>query len=184
MNLLQAILSAQGGGAVQQLSNNLGLREDQTVSAMKALLPALAAGLQRNTSQQGGLESLMAALSGGSHQRYLDDPSTLGLQDTISDGNGILGHILGSKDVSRQVAARASAQTGIGADVLKRMLPLLASLAMGAMSKQAASGGLRQAGPSGQAGIMDMLTPLLDSKRDGSVVDDVLGMLGKFMGGR
>jgi hypothetical protein len=48
-----------------------------------------------------------------------------------ADGNGILGHILGSKDVSRQVAAQASARTGIGADVLKKMLPLVATLAMG-----------------------------------------------------
>jgi len=181
VDLLQAILNAQGGGAVQHLSQNFGLGQDQTVSAVQALLPALAAGLQRNTSQQGGLENLMAALSGGSHQRYLDDPSTLGLEDTVRDGNGILGHLLGSKDVSRQVAARASAQTGIGADVLKKMLPLVASLAMGALSKQSAATGYRPGAAAGQGSILDMVAPLLDSNRDGSIADDVLGMLGKFI---
>jgi len=29
-----------------------------------------------------------------------------------------------------------------------------------------------------------MLAPMLDSNRDGSMVDDVVGMIGKFMGGR
>ena len=43
-----------------------------------------------------------------------------------------------------------------------------------------AKGGLGGSG----GGIVDMLTPLLDSNRDGSVVDDVVGMIGKFLGGR
>jgi len=79
--------------------------------------------------------------------------------------------------VSRQLAAQASAQTGIGADVLKKMLPLVASLAMGALSKQASTG-LRTGAPA-QAGLVGMLSPLLDSNRDGSVADDVMGMLRK-----
>jgi hypothetical protein len=29
---------------------------------------------------------------------------------------------------------------------------------------------------------MDMLSPLLDRNRDGSIVDDVTGMLGRFLG--
>ena len=35
--------------------------------------------------------------------------------------------LLGSKDVSREVATRAAAQTGLSPDVLKRLLPLAAS---------------------------------------------------------
>jgi hypothetical protein len=60
--------------------------------------------------------------SGGGHQQYLDDPSRLGAAETLQDGNGILGHIFGSKDVSRQVAAQASANTGISPDGLMGML--------------------------------------------------------------
>ena len=182
MDLLQTILSAQGGGAVQQLARNFGLGEAQATSALQSLLPALAAGLKRNTSQEGGLDSLMGALSGGSHQRYLDDVSVLGAEDTTRDGNGILGHLLGSKDVSRQVAARAAAQTGIGADVLKKMLPVVASLAMAALSKQSAASGFQRGAAAGQGGILDMIGPLLDSNRNGSIADDVFGMLGKLMG--
>ena len=181
MDLLQTVLNAQDGAAVSELGRNFGLDQGQTVAAVGQLLPALAAGLSRNTAQPGGLEGLMAALAGGTHQRYLDDPSALTDAATIQDGDGILGHILGSKDVSRQVAAQASARTGIGADVLKKMLPLVATLAMGALSRQAATRSNLRGTEAAQPGVLGMLTPLLDSNKDGSVADDVMGMLGKFL---
>jgi hypothetical protein len=183
MDLLQSILNANNGQVVDELGRNLGLEPTQTVSAIESLLPALAGGLARNSSQPSGLESLIGALTGGRHQQYVDQPSILSTANSIQDGNGILGHILGSKDVSRQVAARASAKTGIGADVLKQMLPMLAAAAMGVMSRQA-SQSAAGAPPAGHrqaagGGLMDMLTPMLDRDRDGSMLDDVLGMLGQ-----
>jgi hypothetical protein len=180
MDLLQTVLSAQNGGAVEQIGRSFGLDQEQTASAIGQLLPALAAGLSQNAAQPGGVDGLMAALAGGSHQRYFDDPASLTEAATIDDGNGILGHILGSKDVSRQVAAQASSRTGIGADVLKQMLPMVATLAMGALAKRSAApqAGAAQAG---QSDLLGMLTPLLDANKDGSVTDDVMGMLGKFL---
>lgn len=128
MDLLQTVLNARDGAAVAELGRNFGLDQGQTAAAVGQLLPALAAGLSRNTAQPGGLEGLLGALAGGGHQRYLDDPASMQDGSTVQDGNGILGHILGSKDVSRQVAEHASARTGIGADVLKQMLPMVAAL--------------------------------------------------------
>jgi hypothetical protein len=173
MNLLDLVLNASGGTAVSQLGGQFGLNRDQTASAIQNLLPALAGGLQRNINQ-GGLDDLLGALAKGQHQRYLDDPSTLSSEGARQDGNGILGHILGSKDVSRQVAAQASTRTGISESVLKQMLPAVASLAMGALSRQTSSSA------STSSGLLSVLTPLLDRDRDGSVVDDVLGSVSRF----
>jgi hypothetical protein len=64
------------------------------------------------------------------NQTNLDHPAA------VADGNGILGHLLGSKEVSREIASRASTQTGVSADALKQMLPLAATLMMGVFSKQ------------------------------------------------
>ena len=139
MNILNAILGAGDGQAVGALAQQFGLSNDQASSALGALLPALAGGLQRNVTQQGGLEALVGALTSGQHGRYLDDPGLLGSADTISEGNAILGHILGTKDVSRAVASNAATTTGIGEDVLKKMLPVIATLAMAALSRQTAS---------------------------------------------
>ncbi|MCC7007537.1 MAG: DUF937 domain-containing protein [Acidobacteria bacterium] len=180
MDILDAIVNAQSGAAVQQLGAQLGLGREQTTNALSALLPALAAGVQRNLGQTDGLSSLAAALASGNHARFLDNPAILGQQAAVSEGNGILGHILGSKEVSREVASRAAAETGVGTDVLKRMLPLAAALMMGAFSKQAGRSHGLPAG-AGSAGIAAMLTPLLDRNRDGSIVDDVTSMIGRFM---
>ena len=123
MNTFDAMLAAQGGSTTRQLGQQFGLDDGQVSSALSALVPALAAGLQQNMSSPQGLDGLMSALGGGQHQRYVDDVTTLGSAETIADGNGILGHVFGSKDVSRQVASRAAAQTGLGEGVLKSMLP-------------------------------------------------------------
>jgi hypothetical protein len=120
------------------------------------------------------------SFGGGQHQRYVDDLNALDHPDTTADGNGILGHIFGSKDMSRQVATRAAAQTGISEGVLKSMLPVVAAMAMGAMSKRmtASPAPATSARPAGD--LLGMLTPMLDSSRDGSIVDDVMGMLGQM----
>jgi hypothetical protein len=183
MNILDAIVNAQDGAAVRQLGSQVGLPPEKASAALSALMPALAAGFQRNMQSQGGLESLMAALSSGKHTQYIDNPASLSDPTTVADGNGILGHLLGSKEVSREVANRASAQTGLSADVLKRLLPLAATLMMGAFAKQQAGGASSTtAGPGGSGGgIASMLTPFLDRNRDGSILDDVTGMIGGFM---
>ena len=83
---------------------------------------------------------MLAALQGGNHERYVDDPSALSAPDTIEDGNGILGHIFGSKDRSREVASQVAGRTGIGASILKQMLPVLAGLLMGHLAKRVGPG--------------------------------------------
>ncbi|MBX9603395.1 MAG: DUF937 domain-containing protein [Bryobacteraceae bacterium] len=185
MNLLETVLNANGGDAVRKMGQQFGLDDHQTSSALSALMPAIAGALQRNASDQDGLASLLGALSGGNHAQYLDDPSTIGTGRAVQEGNGILGHLFGSKEVSKELASRASAQTGIGGDILKQMLPIVAAMAMGGLSKQGV--GIPPPGmPRSQAGagILDMLTPLLDQNRDGSAVDDILGMASRFFGKR
>lgn len=185
MNILETIVGSGNGAAVDQLAEQFGLPREQASSALAALLPALAAGMQKNMASEDGVSSLVSALTRGNHAAYLDNPSTLSSPSTRDDGNAILGHVLGSKDVSRSVAARASKQTGIGTDILKKMLPIAATLAMGALSRQARSGNA-SANDNQSAGsnIMSMLAPMLDRNRDGSMVDDVVGLVGGFLGSR
>jgi hypothetical protein len=191
MNILESLLGQSAAGVVQQVGRQFGLDESQTSSALGALLPALVAGFHQRASSPTGLESLEAALRGGQHHSYLDDLQSLGRPATVNAGNDILGQIFGSKEVSREVARRASTQTGVGADILKRMLPVVAALAMGALARRQYGGASAQAGvvpsPASSAaggGLLEALTPMLDANRNGSMVDDVLGMIGKVMGAR
>lgn len=179
MNILDAVLQAGGGKAVNQIGAQVGLGEAQTASALSALVPALAAGFQQNLQSPEGLSSLTSLLANGGHQQYIENPAALATPDATDEGNRILSQVLGSKDVSRDVASRAAAQSGVSADVLKRLLPLAATLMMGAFAQKSAGAGL--AGGAGGGGIAAMLTPLLDRNRDGSIADDVSGMLGNFL---
>jgi hypothetical protein len=181
-NILDAILGAQGGGAAAAVGQKVGLSPEQTSAALSALVPVLAAGLTKNASLPGGLDALIGALAKGGHARYIDDPATLQDKDAVTDGNAILGHILGSKDESRKVAREAAADTGIKEEILKQLLPIAASLVMGALAKQPIGGAAAVAGVAGVpgAGILAVLTPILDRNKDGSMVDDVLGQVSKL----
>jgi hypothetical protein len=178
MGLLDTIVSANGGNAISQIAKQLGLPESLANQAVSALAPALSKGLQRETSKPGGLDSLLGALSGGQHQKYIEQPEVIGQQSSIDDGNAILGHILGSKDVSRNVAGAASQSTGIDSGVLKQMLPMLATVAMGALSKQTKGGAA--AGASGNP--LGQITQLFDDQDDGSgpSTDELLNLAKKF----
>lgn len=180
MDLLKMVLNAAGsqGGALDEIATQAGVNRSDATSVLGQLVPALGRALQKNTQGAGGLESLIGALKSGNHQRYLDEPAALADSGAIQDGNGILGHLLGSKDASRNVAAHAASQTGVDAGLIKKMLPMVAALAMGALSKQTSSGEQLQGltGAASAAGALGPLAGLLDSNNDGQVLDDIISL--------
>ena len=143
----EMLLKAQNGAAVDMVSRQFDLSRDQTVAAMEALLPAFSQGLKRTAATPQGIEPFLQALAGGNHSKYMQDMASAFSPGGVADGNGILGHLFGSKDVSRAVADHAARATGIGQDILQQMLPTLASMVMGGLFDQstgrmnAASGG-------------------------------------------
>ncbi|NVJ68154.1 MAG: DUF937 domain-containing protein [Gammaproteobacteria bacterium] len=171
-NLLEMVLGQQNSGAIGQIAKNLNLDAGDALKGLGSLLPALQGGMQRNVKQQGGLESLLEALNRNKNQQYVDQPELLGQPQAVDNGNSILGHIFGSKEVSRQVAQQASQQSGLDSSILKKMLPMAASVLMGSLGKEQA----RQ--PMG--GNKNMIESLLDADSDGSMMDDLMGMAGKL----
>ncbi|MEL6871025.1 MAG: DUF937 domain-containing protein [Pseudomonadota bacterium] len=184
MSILETILKSQGGNLVKQVAGNLNLNEGQAGAAIAQMLPVLTQGLKNNVSKPNGLESLMGALQGGQHSRYVEDPASLNSADTVRDGNAILGHLLGSKDVSRQVASTAAQKTGLDAGVLKKMLPMVAAMTMGSLSKESKGGALASllggGASGGQSAGASMLGSFLDKDNDGVDVGDMLSLAKKF----
>lgn len=179
MDLLKTLLDAADSNELKSLANQFGIDSSSLTKVLGDVVPALGQNVQKNAQAPGGLESLMGALQKGGHQRYLNDFSALSSQDGIADGNNILGHVLGSKDASRNVAAQAAQKSGVSPDVIKQMLPMIATMVMGTLSQQNQAGA--QAATSGDSsGLGDMLSSMLDSDGDGSAVDDVLDMAKKF----
>lgn len=110
-------------------------------AAVSQLVPVLFHGMRNNISGDSGLKSLMQALQTGGHQKYLDQLESLTDTRTVMDGNGVLGHILGSKGVSRAVADRVGADTGLDSGLPRQMLPLVGSMIIGPSASRPSAGG-------------------------------------------
>ncbi|GAA0418513.1 hypothetical protein GCM10009133_28610 [Cocleimonas flava] len=173
MNINDLLFDKNNTDAISEFANNFGVNESEAKDAISSLADSLSRGLGANTQEVKGLDSLMEALEKGNHSRYLDDPSLLGKKETTQEGNDILGHIFGDKDVSRHVAKRSSKETGLGSSLLKKMLPVVATMVMASLGKKMLGGS--KTAPSRQESS-GFLTNLLDADKDGSMIDDVLGM--------
>ena len=174
MNLSDILLDSENANAISTIARKFGLSEDQAHEAVASLIPSLNRGLQHRTKEEIGVNDILDALGKGNHAKYLDDPERLEQQATTDDGNAILGHILGSKEVSRNVAKDAAAKTGIGSSLMKKLLPIVASMVMASLSKKVFGGDSTPTTNQSESG--GLLTSLLDSDHDGSIIDDVLGM--------
>ncbi len=180
MNLLDMIMSANGGASAQQAGAQLGLSQEQSQGAIAALLPAISSALKQNTARPEGLAGLLGALQKGGHDQYLDNPQAIAQPQAVSEGNAILGHLFGSKDVSRAVAGHAAQQTGMDAGILKKMLPMVAAMAMGSLSKQTRQPSMAQ----GLAGLAMGQLMGGGQKASGQKTNGLSGLLGAVLGGQ
>ena len=175
MDLMKILANAGGGDGVARMARELGIDAADAGRMVEAVAPALGNGLAKQATSAGSLASLGRALETGGHERYLEDPDLLARQETREDGNRILGHLLGSKEVSRSVAAQAAGRTGLDAGTIKRALPLIASLAMGAMRRET-----KKAAPETRDGVgLGTLASLLGDG-GGSRLGDSVGLARKL----
>jgi hypothetical protein len=146
-SLFEMMANAQNGNGIDALSRQFGLSQEQTEAALQALLPAFSQGLKRNVADPYGLGAFMTAMATGQHAAFFDDAKAAASPAGVNEGNAILGQLFGSKDLSRAVADQAARATGIGQNILARMLPVIASMLMGGFVKQSTGQpGAQQAG--------------------------------------
>ncbi len=152
-----------------------GLDRRQTLEAIAELAPMVTAGVSAATPARttDSCPSLLSALGGGRHVRYLEDDDAIRYDNVRDEGNAILGHLFGDKQVSRNVAMHAADSTGIGAAILKKMLPVIASMVLGAIFKQMTGGAQQRAPqpapqPQGGGGLDDLLRDILGGGRSTS----------------
>jgi len=185
-------------GGLQTISRELGITEAQAEAGAAALAPAILGGFKKQAQAPSGLDGLgglLGQLGGGG---LLDN--VLAPEPTdVSLGNDVLGQIFGSKDVSRTVAQSAATRSGLNQELIKKMLPIVAMLVAGYMSRQGGIGaGRGRQVPTGNAGLGGLLGgllagqsgtagagtsagfgSLLDLNGDGNPLDDILRMAGR-----
>ncbi|MDE8670050.1 DUF937 domain-containing protein [Pseudarthrobacter sp. H3Y2-7] len=188
---------------VNQVASVLGTDPASAQTAVEAALPTLLAGMHHNAQAPDGAASLQSAL--GQHQDGLLDGGVDVSQVDASDGEKIVGHVFGGQQdqVAAQLAGTAGLG-GVGGDLIRKALPILAPIVMSYLAKkifgQGGSGQAAQTGGTGagggQAGGIDLggiLGGILGAGAgaggsagagQGSVLDSVLGGLGGLFGKR
>ena len=149
LSLYDMMMQAQNGNAMEIMARQFGLAQEQAAKAVAALMPAFSEGFKRNAADPYDFAAFMKALTTGEHAKYFEDMSKAFTPQGMAEGNGILGHLFGSKEVSRAIAAQAAQMTGIGQEIYKQMLPVMASTLMGGLFKQSFAPFFPGAGMSG-----------------------------------
>ena len=148
--LMEMLMKSGNGDAFAQIQQQFRLDAAQTEKALEAVMPAFSTGLKRNASSPQDFGAFMHSLSDGRHGQYIENPGAAFSQSGVKEGNGILGYLFGSKQVSRAVASQAAQASGVGESIIKKMLPVVASMVMGGMFKQS-TGQAQHFGGSAQA---------------------------------
>ncbi|QHI35555.1 hypothetical protein IMCC3317_09010 [Kordia antarctica] len=192
LDLLNSDLGKQIIGGV---SNEVGEDQGKTAGVLSMALPVLMSAMKRNASTPQGAEGLNKALENKHDGSILDNLGSLfggGVnQEVKNDGDGILRHVLGDK--RQNVEKAIGRQSGMDASSIANILKVAAPILMGVLGKQKRQqnvqssggigdllGGLLGGGSSNQpqpAAEQSFLESILDADNDGSVMDDIAGML-------
>lgn len=160
----------------RQLAAALGTDEQTAMSAAAAAIPTLIGGLSANSSTADGAGSLLQAL--GQHaDGTFGDSIDLDQVDT-ADGQKIVAHTLADDP------QRLQAVSGLGGDLLAKLLPLLAPIVMSYLARKLGMGGSADSPGASGGGLGDILGGILGGGASGSAGGGGLGdILGQILGG-
>jgi hypothetical protein len=192
--LTQIIMQQLTGSALSGVSKKIGVDQNTLQTAMAVGIPLLVTALAKNASKPAGAEALHKALVKDHDGSVLNNVPSYLKKPAMDEGAAILGHVLGGQQgaVTRGLAEK----TGMNGDQIAQVLQLAAPLIMGALGSQTQQNSLdpqglasflgsqQQAAQQSQPDILGSLNTLLDANKDGSALDDVLGLAGKLLGGK
>ncbi len=161
------------------IAKQVGIDIGDAGSIIGKLAPILMGSAKKNLQSDRDSGGLLAQIGNNQFSEMFDRPEeTMQRGDLTNIGNDILGQLTGSKENSRNVAKHVEAETGMSADIIKKMLPMLAPLVIGALTKKSAPQREEyQREPQAQSGgLASILTGMLDKDHDGSMIDDIMGM--------
>ncbi|RXJ45941.1 DUF937 domain-containing protein [Gelidibacter gilvus] len=191
--ILDLLNSDIGKSIVSGVSEQTNQPQNKTHEVLSMAMPVLMAAMQRNASSPEGAQGLLSALNGQHDGSILNNLSGLfggGVDDNVmNDGSKILGHVLGNKQSNVEKAI--GAKSGMDASSVAQILKVAAPILMGMLGNQAKQQNVNS--PSGLEGMLggllkgnspkgdqSFLESILDANNDGSIMDDVAGMV---MGG-
>ncbi len=195
-NLLEMLQSQLSDEALEKLSSRLGgVEKEKAAVATETALSTLVTALAKNASTPDGAAALNRALEQDHDGSILDHLSDFlggrqpqNVNPRAVNGAGILKHVLGEKKGG--MVDMLSKMTGLEGDKTEGLLATLAPIVMGALGRQKREAGLDPDAlgsllrgtvekKKAENPTLDMITSFFDKDGDGSMLDDVAGMIGK-----
>lgn len=190
--LLDLLNSPMGKQLISGVAGQTGQPENKTSDVLSMAMPLILGAMKKNVSSPQGAQGLMNALSNNHDGSILDNLGGLfggGVDDNVmNDGAGILGHVFGG--AQPQVESALSQKSGMDMGSIANILKMAAPIIMGFVGKETRQNNVQDAGGMNNllGGLLggqpqqnqSLITTLLDADGDGSILDDVAGMV---MGG-
>ncbi len=190
--ILDLLNSDAGKQLIQGVSQETNQSTDKATSVITMAMPLLMGAMKRNVSSSKGASGLLNALENKHDGSILDNLGGLfsgGVNEDVKrDGLGILGHVLGGSQ--NNVVGAISKKSGVDTDSVMQILTVVAPIILGYLGKQKRQnnvqsssglegllGGMLGGGKRSQQKQQSLIESLLDGDNDGSVVDDIAGMV-------
>lgn len=189
--ILDLLNSDLGKQIVSGVSKDTNQPQDKTAQVVSMALPLLMGAMKRNANSQEGASGLMGALDNKHDGSILDNLGGLfngGVNEEVKiDGLGILGHVLGGSQDN--VVGALSKKSGMDSGNVMKILSVIAPIVLGYLGKEKRKQNVQsQSGLDGLLGDMlgggkqqnkqqSLIESLLDGDNDGSIIDDVAGMV-------
>ena len=188
--ILDLLNSDLGKTIVSGVAGQTKQPENKTQDVLTMALPVLMQAMKRNASTPQGAEGLLGALNSKHDGSILENLGGLfsgGVDSNVlDDGGKILGHVLGGKQ--KNVENALSQKSWIDAGSVAQILKVAAPILMGVLGNQAKQQNVNsQGGLEGLLGGLlkgnspqneqSFLESILDADGDGSIIDDVAGMV-------
>ncbi|WP_142786431.1 DUF937 domain-containing protein [Changchengzhania lutea] len=188
--ILDLLNSDLGKTIISGVSSETRQPQNKTQDVLTMAMPLLMAAMKRNAQSPQGAQGLLSALDNKHDGSILDNLGSLfggGVDNSVkNDGKKILGHILGGKQ--RNVEQALSQKSGMDMADVAQILKVAAPILLGILGKQKRENNVNnQSGIEGLLGGLlggnskqqeqSFLETILDADGDGSVMDDVAGMV-------
>jgi hypothetical protein len=165
-NFIDEFMGSLGGDVSKQISSTLNLDQNQVSKMIPQVAPLILGGLKKQKDEHGGEARVDHILNKYGSVSVLDNLSDL-FSSKAADENPDpdLGGLLAGS--GNQAANLLSQQFNISGGTANKLIPMLAPVILGFLTKKRDQEGL------GSSGI----SSLLDQDGDGSILDDVAGFL-------
>jgi len=184
-SILDLLNTETGDQFVNKASAKTTADKSKVNSVLGMALPLILSAMKRNAKDPKGAESLDRALQSEKHNGdVLNNLQNKNPEELTGEGSKILNHVLGPKQsgISKTIAGAIN----IDEASVNRILEMAAPVVMSVLGQQKRKDNVGASGLTGLLGSVmgsnashdqSLLETLLDADGDGSVIDDVAGMV-------